>query len=391
MLKSIEKRRLNNIILSLILILGFSLNLSGCGVQDNSNSNINNSSNGSIFSNIPESSVVELPYGEEVEQGLDVVGLSSQLDVNPSNFGESNVDSSENSLLENISVKFINVGQADSCVIVTPNEDVILIDTGESKNASEVIRGLQEYSFEDIDLMVLTHPHADHIGGAQTILNTFETKEVLMCSYVTTTKTFEGVLDTLAEQEIKTTQATLGMTYDIDGVHIEVVGVDSVPNDNNSSSVVLKVTYGTVDLIFTGDLEEKGEKVVLNNGFDLDAEVLKVGHHGSDTSTSDEFLTAVNPKIAIISVGEDNSYGHPADITLTKLKDSNIQYYRTDEYGDIILQIDGVNIVTVFNDSFEAVNARSFLFTPNIAEIQLEPEHVVVNNVIDVSTETLEG
>lgn len=288
--------------------------------------------------------------------------------------------------LEDISVKFIDVGQADSCVIVTPNNDVILIDTGEKKDASAIIAGLSDFEFEDIDLMILTHPHADHIGGAQTILNTYKTKEVLMSSFVATTKVFNGVLDTLEEQDIVVTQAILGKTYNIDGVEIEVVGVDSVSTDNNNSSVIVKVTYGTVDLLFTGDLEEAGENVVLNNGFDLSAEVLKVGHHGSETSTSETFLDAINPKLCIISVGEGNKYNHPSDKTIQKLRDRAIQYYRTDEVGNILLEIDGVNIVSILDDSFNTTNARSknsFLFAPNVAEVQLELEDVVVEDVIE--------
>lgn len=288
--------------------------------------------------------------------------------------------------LEDISVKFIDVGQADSCAIVTPNNDVILIDTGEKKDASAIIAGLSDFEFEDIDLMILTHPHADHIGGAQTILNTYKTKEVLMSSFVATTKVFNGVLDTLEEQDIVVTQATLGKTYNIDGVEIEVVGVDSVSTDNNNSSVIVKVTYGTVDLLFTGDLEEAGENVVLNNGFDLSAEVLKVGHHGSETSTSETFLDAINPKLCIISVGEGNKYNHPSDKTIQKLRDRDIQYYRTDEVGNILLEIDGVNILSILDDSFNTTNARSknsFLFAPNVAEVQLELEDVVVEDVIE--------
>lgn len=288
--------------------------------------------------------------------------------------------------LEEISVKFIDVGQADSCVIVTPNDDVILIDTGEKKDASAIISGLSDFEFEDIDLMILTHPHADHIGGAQTILNTYKTKEVLMSSFVATTKVFNGVLDTLEEQDIIVTQAILGKTYNIDGVEIKVVGVDSISTDNNNSSVVVKVTYGTVDLLFTGDLEEDGENVVLNNGYDLNAEVLKVGHHGSETSTSEIFLDAVNPKLCVISVGEGNKYNHPSDKTIQKLRDRGIQYYRTDEVGNILLEIDGVNIVSILDESFDTTNARSknsFLFAPNVAEVQLELEDVVVEDVIE--------
>ena len=139
-------------------------------------------------------------------------------------------------------------------------------------------------------------------------------------------------------------------------------------------------------MLFTGDLEMDGEKVVLSNGFDLNAEILKVGHHGSDTSTSETFLNAVSPKLCIISVGEGNKYGHPAEETLNRFKDNDIQYYRTDESGSILLEIDGTSIVTKLEDSFEMTNARSFnsfLFSPNVAEVQLETEQVVIDNALN--------
>lgn len=287
---------------------------------------------------------------------------------------------------EPIYLKFIDVGQADSSVIVTSNNDVILIDTGDSRDAKEVIEGLSEFTFEDIDLMILTHPHADHIGGAETILKTYNVKEVLMSSFVTNTKVFNGILDTLEEQtDVKVTQAVLGMTYDIDGVHLEVVGVDSISKDNNNSSVIVKATYGDISALYTGDLESDGEEIVLSNGFDLDSDILKVGHHGSDTSTSDEFLQSISPKLAVISVGENNKYSHPSDITLKKLKENNIQYYRTDESGSIKLEVDGVNIIAMLEDNFILENTRSnrnFLFEPDVADVGLEDESVVIDEAI---------
>ena len=290
-----------------------------------------------------------------------------------------------NDLLNPIEVKFIDVGQADSCLIVTANNDAILVDAGEDRDAEEIIEVIEEYDLEDIDLMVLTHPHADHIGGAKTILEKYKVKEVMMCSFVSTSKLFSNLLSTLESQELNVIQAEIGKTFNIDDVAIQVVGTDSVPDDNNNSSIVMKVTYGTVDMLLAGDAEIPAEKVILENGFDLTAEVLKLGHHGSRTSSGDEFLATVQPKIGIISCGLDNKYGLPDEDVLSRLDSHKVQYYRTDEVGTVTLEIDGENIVTSLEENFEAINARSglFLYTPNVAEVGLELEDVVVENVAE--------
>lgn len=290
----------------------------------------------------------------------------------------------ENDILDNIEVNFIDVGQGDSCFIVTANNDTILIDTGDSKKAEEIIDCLNGYEFEDIDLMILTHPDSDHISGAQTIIENYTVNEVLMSSYVKDTKLFMNLLTCMDDKDIKVTQAKLGQEFNIDNVNFLVVGVDSVPKHCNNSSVVTKMTYGDVSILFTGDLEEKGEEVVLNNGYDLSAQVLKAGHHGSDTSSSLEFLQAVNPKMAVISVGEGNKYGHPCEVTLDKYNDLGIKYYRTDEDGTVLLEIDGMNITTVLNDSFDMSNSfakRNFLFVPDVASVEIITEQGVLDSI----------
>lgn len=249
-----------------------------------------------------------------------------------------------------IYVDFIDVGQADSCAIITPHKDVIVIDAGEKKDASQIINQLNKYEFEDIDLMILSHPHADHIGGAETLLNTYPVSEVLMSSFPATSKLFSSLLDCLDNNDIRTTQATKGMIYYIDGVNIEVIAVDTNIKDNNNSSIVCKVSYGDIDMLFTGDAEIETEKVILDSGVNIDCEILKVGHHGSDTSTSEGFLDVISPELCIISVGEGNSYGHPSQNILKQLQNKNIEYYRTDESGTIELEIDGKNIFSKFNN-----------------------------------------
>lgn len=357
-------------ILSVLLIL--CMCLSGCGSttteQPIESPSLDNYNNELVVTT--DTTVDTIEVVENVNESSDVI--------------EPVIDeTSKTEVIGAITVEFIDVGQADSCLIVTANKDAILIDAGEDRDAEAILAVLAEYELEDIDLMVLTHPHADHIGGAQTILETYVVEEVMMSSFPATSKLFNNLVSTLESQDLTVTQATVGLEKVIDGVEFLVVGVDTVPKDNNSSSVVMKMTYGTVDIMFTGDAEEEAEEIILQNGFDLSAEVIKAGHHGSDTSSSDVFVDAISPKIAIISVGEGNKYDHPKQVTLDKYANRNIQTYRTDMLGTITLTIDGTNIVTSFDESFAVTNSRSasFIYAPNIAEVDLNLEHIVDEDI----------
>ena len=357
----------------LLLLCSF---LCGCTATDIPSESTGNVTDTSVSSIIPETSVIPEDVSNEVQSGSETVVLPIE-DTEPNGSEE----------LKDVVIKFIDVGQADSCLIVTPNDDIILIDAGEEKDASAILNVLKGYSFEDIDLMVLTHPHADHIGGAAAIMETYNVEEVLMPNCVSTSKTFENVLDVIETEEVTLNTAYIGQMYNIDDVKIQVLGTDSVPDDANNSSIILKVTYGTVDMLMMGDAEVDADEVVLQSNFDLRSEVLKLGHHGSDTSTSQELLDAVSPTMGIISVGEDNSYGHPSDSILKRLFDNGIQYYRTDEMGTITLEVDGTNIVYSFDDNSNVQNKRSglstsdYIVTPNIASVQLEDEKVVLESI----------
>lgn len=253
--------------------------------------------------------------------------------------------SEETQLIGSTEFHFIDVGQADSILIITPNRKSILVDTGVTRAGTPIINKLNAEGVTEIDLLVATHPHADHIGGMQSIVSQYDTKEIMMSSYIATTKTFENLLDEIANQGKSITQAKPGLVRNIDGVELEVLGVDTLPKDANNSSIVIKVTYGETDLILTGDAESKVEQIILNEyGDKLDAEILKLGHHGSDTSTSDNFLDAVDPDIAVISVGTNNKYGHPSQSILTKLTDKLITTYRTDLNGTVTIKTDGTDI-----------------------------------------------
>jgi len=241
-----------------------------------------------------------------------------------------------------IEVHFIDVGQGDSIYIKMPSQD-ILIDAGERGQGDAVISYLRNQNVQDLELVVGTHPHSDHIGGLVNVLKTFPTKEVVDPGVVHTSKTYEEYLQLIDTKNITFTEGRAGMhrTYD-DGTRLEILSpTNPDEKDLNEDSVVIKLTHGNVAFLFTGDAGNQSEKEILSNGYSLKSTVLKVGHHGSYGSTSRRFLKAVSPKVAIISCGTGNPYGHPHKVTLRKLKAANADIYRTDQNGSIVVKTDG--------------------------------------------------
>lgn len=238
---------------------------------------------------------------------------------------------------------FLDVGQADANFIELPNGETMLIDAGLSGSANDIITYIQDLGYDTIDYVIATHPHADHIGGLAKVLEAFTIGEIYMPKASTTSKTYENLLETISSLGLSIHTGTSGVevlnTTDLDIVMV-APGKTSYTNLNNYS-IILKITYGDVSFLYTGDAEEESlEEITM----DITADVLKVGHHGSDTSTTKEFLAQVNPRYAIISVGSNNSYGHPASSTLSLLAEYTSNIYRTDEDGTIVVVTDGINI-----------------------------------------------
>ncbi|MFJ5717500.1 ComEC/Rec2 family competence protein [Neobacillus sp. NPDC093127] len=242
-------------------------------------------------------------------------------------------------------VYYLDVGQGDSIYIKTPNGDDILIDGGNNDRGDDVVAYLKKYHVDDLEVMIATHPDADHIGGLDTVLQNFDVKSVYMPKVTHTTKTFEDFVLAVKNEGLKLKEAKAGVSLELAGVDAEFVGpVTSYGEDLNSSSAVLKMTNGNNTFLFTGDATVKAEQDMIASGTDLQADVLKLGHHGANTSTSEAFLTKVQPKYAIVSAGKNNQYGHPTAETLQKMQAHNIQVFRTDEQGTIIATSDGSTI-----------------------------------------------
>lgn len=244
----------------------------------------------------------------------------------------------------NLQVHFIDVGQADSILITQGNHNM-LIDAGTNEAAEIVVDYLNENNVKDLEYVIGTHPHEDHIGGLDNVINKFNITTLLLPKVTSNTKTFKDVVKSASNKNLKLTVPKVGSKYKLGEATFEILAPNSESYDSiNNYSIVIKLTYGKNKFLFTGDAETISENEILSNGADIRADLLKVGHHGSYTSTSDNFLQAINPKYAVICVGKDNKYNHPVKSVMERLKKNNIDVYRTDELGNIIVTSDGENI-----------------------------------------------
>ncbi|MBR1970225.1 MAG: MBL fold metallo-hydrolase [Clostridia bacterium] len=242
-------------------------------------------------------------------------------------------------------VHFIDVGQADSTFIELGNGQTMLIDAG--LGGDDVVKYIRELQYSDIDFVVATHPHDDHIGGMATVLDSFDIGKMYMPRQEHTISAFTNMLDVIENKNIELHEAKAGVNITTSGIiKIDILApfAESYSNLNNCSAVV-KLTYGETVMLFTGDAEQVIETQLLNS--DIDADVLKVGHHGAGSSSAPSFIKAVSPEIAVISCGRDNSYGHPDYETLAILNEVGADIYRTDEQGTIQVTADQHKKITV--------------------------------------------
>lgn len=244
---------------------------------------------------------------------------------------------------EELKVHFLDVGQGDSIFIELPTNETILIDASIKDASDKIIKYLKEENVSKIDYVFATHPHSDHIGGMSAVIKAFDIGQIYMPKAVTTTKTYENLLLTIKDKNLKIKTAKAGNTIiDTDDLKLVVLAPNQDSYESlNNYSIVLKLTYKEKSFLFMGDAETLSEKEITG---DVEADVLKVGHHGSRTSTSQAFLNKVNPSYAVISVGLNNDYKHPHQEVLDRIEKKNIKIYRTDQNGDIIFTTDGYNI-----------------------------------------------
>jgi len=243
-----------------------------------------------------------------------------------------------------LKVHFIDVGQAD-CILIQQGNANMLIDAGNNEDSQTIKNYLDINGITVLDVIIGTHTHEDHIGSLNMILNTFPVGKIYFPKQTTTTKTFKDFVTAVKDNNLSLTAPTVGDSFSIGDATVTILAPNGTKYDDaNDYSIVTKITFGDTSFLLTGDAEAASEKEMLASGVDLSATVLKVGHHGSKTSSSEKFINKVDPKYAVISVGADNSYNHPANETMQRLEANGIPVYRTDENGTIVASSDGTNV-----------------------------------------------
>ena len=255
------------------------------------------------------------------------------------NYKEEDIKSRK--LDDDLYVEYLDVGQADSILIYNKGH-YMLIDAGNNEDGYKLVNYFKSIGITKFDYVVGTHAHEDHIGGMDDIINNFDIDHFYMPDVITTTKTFEDVVVGLENKQLAFETPKVDSTFKLGDASINTLYVGSEEADLNNTSIVLKLTYGSNKFLFTGDAEGKVEKQILESG--IESDVLKVGHHGSQYSSTLAFLKAVNPTYAVIQVGKNNVYDHPKKVILNRFDYLNIKVYRTDLDGTIVAKSDGEKI-----------------------------------------------
>ncbi|MFT5874046.1 MAG: competence protein ComEC [Clostridium sp.] len=322
------KRRFKIKNLSFIIVFIFLFILSGCG-SNGQVVDINAVKEKSQISNSEEVMIQEekVIIQEEKNQTIQNEAVKNDLPLNG-----------------DLKVNFINVGQADS-ILIQQGSKSMLIDAGNNGDGKLVKNYLLQQGIKSLDYVIGTHPHEDHIAGLDYIINDFEIGKIYLPKVTSTTKTFGDVVVAIKNKGMKVTVPKPGETFNLGSAKCTIMAPNSSKyKDINNYSMVIKLEFGSNSFLFTGDAEDVSEKEILEKGFNVKTDLLKVAHHGSSSSTTDEFLSELNPKYAVISCETGNNYGHPHKETMDKLKNKNIPVYRTDELGTIIATSNGKTI-----------------------------------------------
>mgnify|MGYP003293732195 FL=1 len=246
-----------------------------------------------------------------------------------------------------MTIHYIDVGQGD-CILIQVNNKNLLIDSGPSSNRKSLLDYLENLNIKKLDYIIATHPHEDHIGNMDTIIRRYNIGSFYSPKVTHSSTTFENMISSLVDKNLKINILNRGVTGINLGENTSVSVYSPLENlysDNlNDYSPIIKITFLNNSFLFTGDAEISTENTVLSQNENLKCDILKIGHHGSSTSTSPDFITAVNPSVAIISVGKNNPYGHPTPEIISLLNSLNIKTIRTDINGSIIAISDGSNI-----------------------------------------------
>ncbi|MGB5946215.1 MBL fold metallo-hydrolase [Paenisporosarcina sp.] len=385
------------------LFIVFTLFMGSCGPE--TNTNVEEKPNTVVkdvkneVQEVEKSVVVE----EKLEETLEEVSTETNDDETKQHEGtientkENPLSGPKNEKLEGLEVHYIDVGQGDATLLKYSHEGEeyrVLIDTG-NWNSSSTVNYLLSQKVSNIDIVVGTHPHADHIGQIDKIINTFDVEEVWLSGNSSNSQVFNRMLDAIDAKDVGYLEPKAGEVYDIGPMVIEVLNPTGANGDVQNDSVSLRITYGDIVFLFTGDTEEEGERKMISSGQNLKADIFQMGHHGSKTSNTTDFLNKVNPKVAIISVGENNQYGHPHDEVVNRVKDKGIDLYSTHINGTIIVKTDGKTyMVTTKQDgnvtpSPKNTASTSSETTSNINNANSLPKESVSESCVNINKASL--
>ncbi|HLS09054.1 ComEC/Rec2 family competence protein [Lentibacillus sp.] len=265
------------------------------------------------------------------------------------------IDAREKSAMD---VHFIDVGQGDSILVQTPSQKNILIDGGPPAAGKKVVAFLEEHNVDKIDLMIATHPDIDHIGGLIDVMKSIEVDRIVDTGKIHSTRTYARYVSQILKRQIPIEIAERNDLLKIDPLlKMRILNTHTGSKTNNESSIVLNITFKNMDFLLMSDVEKEQEKRLIKQ-HNLDAEILKVAHHGSHTSTSLKFLREVSPNVAILTYGKKNEFGHPVDRVIENLHEVNTAIYPTSVFGDITIRTDGKGFV-IFNEKNPTTSLRT--------------------------------
>lgn len=312
--------------LSLLLIVA-----AGCSAEPAEQSGSNTDAS--------EEAVQEEP--QENERVSDSETTSDAVESEEAETDSNQTDNQTEASQGTLQVHFVDVGQGAAQVIITPNNKVMVIDGGNNDDEDDMVAYLNELGVKKVDILIGTHPDADHIGGIDAVIDSFDIGQIYMPKIQSNTQTFESVLQSIANKGLKVTTAQAGITLNLDpAVEAVMIAPLKQSDDSNEMSAVVRLSYGEQSFLFTGDAGVETEQELMASGATLQSNVLLVGHHGSKHSTSAAFVKAVQPTYGVIQVGKNN-YGHPEESVLSTLSAAGVQIYRTDTDGTIIFMTDG--------------------------------------------------
>lgn len=260
---------------------------------------------------------------------------------------------------DDLKVHYIDVGQSD-CVLISQKNKNMLVDAGDVGDGDQIVRYLRSQGVKKLDYVIATHPHADHIGGMEEVVDCFPVGKIIMSKKGHTTKTYVNLLKKIQAKGMKITEAKPGASYKLGQASFTLLAPNSYQygSNLNNYSVAFRLLYNKNSFMFVGDCEENAIADIMGNGMEIKSDVLMCGHHGSANSTTLPWVKKVKPSYAVISVGAGNSYGHPADSVLRILSEQKVKYFRTDKKGTVIAVSNGKKITFNSKPSTEKIASQ---------------------------------